>query len=156
MLFRALSTTPLQIICKVILFVQINLICTVGPDDNFRSTSWIHCCIGQYAHSFLFTFNHHDRNTDKSSFYFVQYRHLFPAPVIRTSVSAWLLVYKHQIKPRSIVSHPCPRNWVAIERAVLYYAWATQTFSAGIKCRHCSWMSKILLRTPESETHRSN
>ena len=34
--------------------------------------------------------------------------------------------------------HPCPGNWVAIGRAVVYYARGDQAFSAGIKCRHCS------------------
>ena len=33
--------------------------------------------------------------------------------------------------------HPCPENWLAIRRAVLYYARAAQAFSAGIECRHC-------------------
>ena len=39
--------------------------------------------------------------------------------------------------------HPCPGNLVAIGRAVVYYAWTAQAFSAGIKCRHC--MSKIVV-----------
>ena len=34
--------------------------------------------------------------------------------------------------------HPCPGNRVAIGRAVVYYTLAAHTFSAGIKCRHCS------------------
>ena len=29
--------------------------------------------------------------------------------------------------------HPCPENWVAIGRAVVYYARAAHSFSAGIK-----------------------
>ena len=33
--------------------------------------------------------------------------------------------------------HLCPGNVVAIGRAVVYYARAAHTFSAGIKCRHC-------------------
>ena len=33
---------------------------------------------------------------------------------------------------------PCPGNWVAIGRAVVYHARAAQAFSAGIKCRHCT------------------
>ena len=33
--------------------------------------------------------------------------------------------------------HPCPGNWVAIRPAVVYYARAGHTFSAGIKCWHC-------------------
>ena len=44
-------------------------------------------------------------------------------------------------KLRSVVRssvHPYPGNWVAIGRAVVYYAWAARTFSAEIKCRHCS------------------
>ena len=34
--------------------------------------------------------------------------------------------------------HPCPGNWVAIGRAVVYYYWAAHTLSAGIKCPHCT------------------
>ena len=34
--------------------------------------------------------------------------------------------------------HLCPGNCVAIGRAVVYFAWAAHTFSAGIKCRHCT------------------
>ena len=34
--------------------------------------------------------------------------------------------------------HPCPGDWVAIGRAVVYYARAAQAFSAGIKWRHCT------------------
>ena len=33
--------------------------------------------------------------------------------------------------------HPCLGNWVAIGRVVVYYAQASQAFSAGIKWRHC-------------------
>ena len=32
---------------------------------------------------------------------------------------------------------PCPGNWVAIGRTVVYYALAAHTFSAGITCQHC-------------------
>ena len=45
-------------------------------------------------------------------------------------------------KQRSVVRssiHPRPKNWVAIGRAVVYYARAAHTFSAGIKCRHCTY-----------------
>ena len=35
--------------------------------------------------------------------------------------------------------HQCPGKWVAIGRAVVYYARAAHAFSAGIKCRHCSY-----------------
>ena len=34
--------------------------------------------------------------------------------------------------------HLCPGNVVAIGRGVVYYVRAAQTFSAGIKCRHCT------------------
>ena len=33
--------------------------------------------------------------------------------------------------------HPCPGNWVAIGRAVVYCARAAHAFSAEIKCRYC-------------------
>ena len=84
--------------------------------------------------------------------YKLQYRHLIPAPVDRTSASAWS--YKHSCitcqkkyrvacepKLRSVVRsdvHQCPRNWMEIGRAVVYYAWSDQALSAGIKCRHCT------------------
>ena len=32
--------------------------------------------------------------------------------------------------------HPCPGNWVAIWREVVYYALAVHAFSAGMKCWH--------------------
>ena len=34
--------------------------------------------------------------------------------------------------------HPCQGNWVAIRRAVAYYARAAHAFSVETKCRHCS------------------
>ena len=43
-------------------------------------------------------------------------------------------------KLRSVVrssTHPCPGKWLAIGRAVVYYARASHTFSAGMNCRHC-------------------
>ena len=33
--------------------------------------------------------------------------------------------------------HPYLENRMAIGRAVVYFAQAAHTFSAGIKCRHC-------------------
>ena len=33
--------------------------------------------------------------------------------------------------------HPYLENRMAIGRAVVYFAQAARTFSAGIKCRHC-------------------
>ena len=32
--------------------------------------------------------------------------------------------------------YPCLDNWVAIERAVVYFARAAHVFCAGIKCRY--------------------
>ena len=49
------------------------------------------------------------------------------------------VAYKKKL--RSVVRssmHPCPRYWLAIGSAVMYHARATQAFSAGIKCRHCT------------------
>ena len=88
----------------------------------------------------------------------IQYRYLIHAPVNWTSASAWL--YKHpwttsqnnyrpstsmthvacDSKLRLVVRssmHPCPGNCMAIRCVVVYYARATRTFSAGIKCQHC-------------------
>ena len=80
---------------------------------------------------------------------------LIPAPVDRTSASAWSYKHswitcrkkaKHRVafepKLRSVLRsymHPCPGNWVEFGRAVVYYARSDQAFSAGIKCRHCTW-----------------
>ena len=36
--------------------------------------------------------------------------------------------------------YPCPGNWIAIGRAVVYCARAAQAFRVAIKCRH--WTSK--------------
>ena len=39
--------------------------------------------------------------------------------------------------------HPYSGNWVAIGRAVAYYAQASHAFSAGFKCRHCRMPPEI-------------
>ena len=39
---------------------------------------------------------------------------------------------------RDLWSHPWPGNWVAIGRAVVYYAWAGHAYSTGFKYRHCT------------------
>ena len=90
--------------------------------------------------------------------HYIQYRHLIPAPVDRTSASDWLCYHAWIIgqknkpstattqvacesKLRSVVRssmHPCPENLVAIGRAVVNYAQDAHAFSAGIKCRHCT------------------
>ena len=36
--------------------------------------------------------------------------------------------------------YPCPGNWVAIGRAILYYARAAHAFSVGIKCLHYMYL----------------
>ena len=41
--------------------------------------------------------------------------------------------------------HPCPGNWVAIGRAVMYYVMDAQIMCTGIKCRHCTWIVNLLL-----------
>ena len=76
----------------------------------------------------------------------IQYRHLIPAPVDRTSVmdnmtkrqtSTSMAHVACESKLRLLVRssmHPCPGNWVAIGCAVVYYARSTHTFSAVIKC----------------------
>ena len=38
--------------------------------------------------------------------------------------------------------HPCRGNRITIRRAVVFYAWAAHEFSAGIKCRDCSYDSQ--------------
>ena len=35
--------------------------------------------------------------------------------------------------------HTCSGNYLAIGSAAVYYAGAAQAFSAGIRCRHCSF-----------------
>ena len=97
----------------------------------------------------------------------VHYRHLIPAPVDRTSVSAWSYKYfwitcqksiKHRVacepKLRSVVRshmHPCPGNWVEIGRAVMYHARGDQAFSAGIKCWHCTLFLYIVFNPYRSK-----
>ena len=94
----------------------------------------------------------------------IPYRHLIPAPVDWTSVSVCL--YKDPCiicqkglpstamtlvacgsNLRSVVrssTHPCPGNWEAIGRAVVYNARAAHPFTAGIKCQHCRWLVFVL------------
>ena len=89
----------------------------------------------------------------------IQYRPLIPAPVDRTSASTrlytnpWITLQEHkpstsithvacESKLHSAVSsfmHPCLGNWVVIGHAVVYFSQAPPAFSAGIKCRHCSY-----------------
>ena len=95
----------------------------------------------------------------KACFHFqtVKYSHLIPAPVGRTSASAllythpWIVCQKNKpstpmphvarkAKLRSAVMssmHPFPWNWVAIGCAVVYYVWAAEAYSAGIRYWHC-------------------
>ena len=100
----------------------------------------------------------------------VQYRHSIPAPVDRTSVSAWL--FRHsgttcqktnnpstsmthvvcESKLRAVARssmHPHTCDWVPIGLAVVYHARSAHVFSAGINCRHCShyllWLANHLL-----------
>ena len=40
--------------------------------------------------------------------------------------------------------HPCPDNWVAIGRAVVYYARPAHVFCAEIKCQHCRCFHRSL------------
>ena len=42
--------------------------------------------------------------------------------------------------------HPYPGNWMAIGRAVVYYAWATRTFSGGNNCRHCTSLDVVSIQ----------
>ena len=106
-------------------------------------------------HNFEFTFYYNYKD--------IQYRHLIPAPVDRTSAYAWF--YKHPwitfqnifakhindphslwIKLRLVVRSSmqlCPGKLVAIGHAVVYFAQATHAFSAGIKCRHCITSNKL-------------
>ena len=37
--------------------------------------------------------------------------------------------------------HPCTRNWEAIGRVVVNYAWASDAFIVEIKCRHCTFLN---------------
>ena len=46
--------------------------------------------------------------------------------------------------------HSCPGNHVSIGRAVVYYARAAHTLSAGIKCWHCR------VRTPLKSVERGS
>ena len=103
---------------------------------------------------------------------FIQYGHLIPAQVDRTSTSAWL--YRHtwithphpprknpentstptthvkatfSCKVPDLWWHPCPGNMKLISwRAVVYCARDAHALSAEIKYRHCSsltWLSIV-------------
>ena len=52
--------------------------------------------------------------------------------------------------------HICPGNVAAIGRAVVYYAGAAHTFSAGIKYRHCRYMHLLLQTYNTPATQRDN
>ena len=82
----------------------------------------------------------------------LKYRHVIPAPVDRTSASAWLYIHPWITCPKISQIHQwytqlvnqnytqlwgrtCQGNWVAIVRAVVYNAHA---FSARNKCRRCT------------------
>ena len=87
----------------------------------------------------------------------VQCRHSIPATVERTSCQCLVLKTPQdnysknkrstpmshigfETKLPSVVKshmHPCQGNCVAIGSAVVNYAQAAHSFSAGIKCRHC-------------------
>ena len=51
---------------------------------------------------------------------------------------------------------PCPGNWVAIRRAVVYYAQPAHTFSAGIKCGHCSFEDFVNICCPRLSSFLSS
>ena len=40
---------------------------------------------------------------------------------------------------------PCPRDLVAIRRAVVYHARSGHAFSAGIECRHCTLVYLLIM-----------
>ena len=91
----------------------------------------------------------------------VQVIHFTPAPVDRTSASAWS--YKHpwikcqkpstpmtnvacESKLLSVLRssmHTWQENCVAIGRVVVYYARHAHAFSAGIKCWHCGVAPRV-------------
>ena len=49
--------------------------------------------------------------------------------------------------------HPCTGKWMAIERVIVYYARVCQEFSAGIKCRHCSYLMMSVVLAGYCGTH---
>ena len=81
-------------------------------------------------------------------FLFLQYRHLIPAPVNRTSASVCLIKHpwiackkyaKHSNGPHSLrikATFSCEAQ--ATRLTVVYYALAAHAFSAGIKRQHCT------------------
>ena len=79
----------------------------------------------------------------------LQYRHFIPAPVDWTSASTWLYEHPwiqcHQYKYQYIKGHvavrSCQEILLEIGREVVYYGRIAHAFSAGIKCRHCMWLS---------------
>ena len=120
---------------------------------------FMNICRRWIKHVFAFLPNHFWLMQTLSDFQpfisLLQYRHLIPASVDRTSASDLLYEYpwvtspekvKHTNGPRiwriktsfsfdvrDMWSHPWPGNLVAIGRAVVHYARAAHAFSAGIQ-----------------------
>ena len=53
----------------------------------------------------------------------------------------------------STVDRTSPNAWVAIGHAVVYHAWATHAFSAGIKCRHCLLRKDVHSKNDERKVY---
>ena len=135
-------------------------------DDDNLSIYWqytVHAILLKTAR--LFTFHKENLSRDCHlamrtlvvQVYTLQYRHLIPAPVVRTSASTWF--YKRpwitcrKNKPSTSMTHvacesklhsfvrlpmhPWPGNWVAIGHVVVNSARTAHANSAEIKCRHC-------------------
>ena len=107
---------------------------------------------------------------------YVHYRHLIPAPVNRTSATAWL--YKNmnimsknkpntsrtyvacESKLHSVVRssmHPCTVNCIACGCTVVYFVRAAHAFSAVIICWHCiyvSWWYSLLFQNCKNTEYK--
>ena len=56
------------------------------------------------------------------------------------------VAYESMLRPVvRLFMHPCPGNRVVIGRAVVYYARTAHAYSAGIKCRHCTYLIQNLI-----------
>ena len=55
--------------------------------------------------------------------------------------------------------HLCPGKWVATGLAVVCYARTANAFSAGIKCRHCTYKCQVMFdvsKTIDNISQRDN
>ena len=108
-----LSTVYFKLVNMQLLYVLSLQICAVLAFNSCTSRRDVcHCLVVQTP------MDNMSKNMPSSSMAHVAFRSKL-CSVVRSSMPPYL------------------RNWVAIRRVVVYYAWEAHAFSAGIKWRHC-------------------